>query len=337
MSTRRWVVRAGVLLLLIALPRLIYPILAVDILCWGLFALAFDLVFGYAGLLSFGHAMFWGTSAYVSANLLLRTGLPVPVALLVGMLASLVLAVPTGYLSIRSAGIYFSMVTLAFAQMIDFIARQAEQYTGGDNGLPGIPLRNFGPLHFDNPYHLYYFTFVIAGLGYLVAARAIESPFGQALRAIRDNRTRAQSVGYNPRVQMLVAFMLSAGLSGLAGGLQAIGHGVVSLDAVHWTTSGIVVMMTLLGGTGTLLGPLVGAALVLLLRDALASSLAATGVVTGLVFTATVLFFRRGVIGTLLELDFRRRRRALERHAAPVSHAAAPTQAPAAKSEARAP
>jgi branched-chain amino acid transport system permease protein len=331
------VVRAGVLLLLIALPRLIYPILAVDILCWGLFALAFDLVFGYAGLLSFGHAMFWGTSAYVSANLLLRTGLPVPVALLVGMLASLVLAVPTGYLSIRSAGIYFSMVTLAFAQMIDFIARQAEQYTGGDNGLPGIPLRNFGPLHFDNPYHLYYFTFVIAGLGYLVAARAIESPFGQALRAIRDNRTRAQSVGYNPRVQMLVAFMLSAGLSGLAGGLQAIGHGVVSLDAVHWTTSGIVVMMTLLGGTGTLLGPLVGAALVLLLRDALASSLAATGVVTGLVFTATVLFFRRGVIGTLLELDFRRRRRALERHAAPVSHAAAPTQAPAAKSEARAP
>jgi branched-chain amino acid transport system permease protein len=336
MSTRRWVARAGVLLLLIALPRLIYPILAVDILCWGLFALAFDLVFGYAGLLSFGHAMFWGISAYVTANLLLRTGLPVPVALLLGTVAALLLSVPTGYLSIRSAGIYFSMVTLAFAQMIDFIARQAEQYTGGDNGLPGIPLRNFGPLHFDNPYHLYYFTFVIAGLGYLVAARAVESPFGQALRAIRDNRTRAQSVGYNPRVQMMVAFVLSAGLSGLAGGLQAIGHGVVSLDVVHWTTSGIVVMMTLLGGTGTLLGPLVGAALVLLLRDALASSTTATGVVTGAVFTLTVLFFRRGVIGTLLALDFRRRRAAAA-PSVPAPHAAPPAQAPAAKSEARAP
>ena len=155
MSTRRWVVRAGVALLLIVLPRLIYPILAVDILSWGLFALAFDLVFGYAGLLSFGHAMFWGTSAYVTANVLLRTGLPVPVALLLGTIASLVLAIPTGYLSIRSAGIYFSMVTLAFAQMIDFIARQADQYTGGDNGLPGIPLRPFGPIHFDNAFHLY--------------------------------------------------------------------------------------------------------------------------------------------------------------------------------------
>ena len=145
MTARRWVVRIGVLLLLLVLPRLIYPILAVDILCWGLIALAFDLVFGYAGLLSFGHAMFWGTSAYVTANLLFRTGLPVPVAILLGTIAALVLSLPTGYLSIRSAGIYFSMVTLAFAQMIDFIARQAEDYTGGDNGLPGIPRPSLGP------------------------------------------------------------------------------------------------------------------------------------------------------------------------------------------------
>ena len=337
MNARRWMVRAGILLLLLVLPRLIYPILAVDILSWGLFALAFDLVFGYAGLLSFGHAMFWGTSAYVTANVLLRTGLPVPVALLLGTIASLVLAIPTGYLSIRSAGIYFSMVTLAFAQMIDFIARQADQYTGGDNGLPGIPLRPFGPIHFDNAFHLYYFTLVIAVFGYLIAARATESPFGQALRAIRDNRARAQSVGYNPRVQMMVAFVISAGLSGLAGGLQAVGHGVVSLDVVHWTTSGIVVMMVLLGGTGTLLGPLVGAALVLLLRDALASSTAATGVVTGAVFAVTVLFFRRGVVGTLLELDARRRRRATAPPPVPVSQAPAPKQAPAANPEVRVP
>jgi branched-chain amino acid transport system permease protein len=335
MTARRWAVRIGVLLLLLVLPRLIYPILAVDILSWGLFALAFDLVFGYAGLLSFGHAMFWGTSAYVTANVLLRTGLPVPVALLIGTAAALVLAVPTGYLSIRSAGIYFSMVTLAFAQMIDFIARQAEQYTGGDNGLPGIPRPALGPIQFDNAIHLYYFTLLIAALGYLVAARAIESPFGQALRAIRDNRTRAQSVGYNPRVQMLVVFVISAGLSGLAGGLQAVGHGVVSLDVVHWTTSGIVVMMTLLGGTGTLLGPLVGAALVLLLRDALASSMAATGVVTGAVFAITVLFFRRGVVGTLLALDFRRKSVAAPPSAA--AQASAPKQAPAPNPEIRAP
>ena len=311
MTARRWIVRIGVLLILLVLPRLIYPILAVDILSWGLFALAFDLVFGYVGLLSFGHAMFWGTSGYVAANVLLRTGLPVPVAILAGTLAALLLALPTGYLSIRSAGIYFSMITLAFAQMIDFIARQAADYTGGDNGLPGLPRPPLGPLHFDNPLHLYYFTLAFAALGYVVAARAIESPFGQALRAIRDNRVRAQSVGYDPRVQMLVAFVLSAGLSGLAGGLHTVGHGVVSLDAVNWTTSGIVVMMTLLGGTGTLLGPLVGATLVLLLQDALAFSTAASGVVTGAVFALTVLFFRRGVVGTLLTLDLRRRERSV--------------------------
>ncbi len=307
MSARRWIVRVGVLLVLLILPRTIYPILAVDILSWGLFALAFDLVFGYAGLLSFGHAMFWGTSGYVTANVLLNTGLPVPVAILAGTLAALLLALPTGFLSIRSAGIYFSMITLAFAQMVDFIARQAAELTGGDNGLPGIPRPPLGPIHFDDPLHLYYFTLVLAGLGYLVAARAIESPFGQALRAIRDNRVRAQSVGYDPRVQMLVAFLLSAGLSGLAGGLHTVGHGVVSLDAVNWGTSGIVVMMTLLGGTGTLLGPLVGAMLVLLLQDQLAFSTSASGVVTGAVFALTVLFFRRGVIGTLLALDLRRR------------------------------
>jgi branched-chain amino acid transport system permease protein len=307
MSARRWIVRVGVLLVLLILPRLIYPILAVDILAWGLFALAFDLVFGYAGLLSFGHAMFWGTSGYVTANVLLHTGLPVPAAILAGTLAALLLALPTGFLSIRSAGIYFSMITLAFAQMVDFIARQAGELTGGDNGLPGIPRPPLGPIHFDDPLHLYYFTLVLAALGYLVAARAIESPFGQALRAIRDNRVRAQSVGYDPQVQMLVAFLLSAGLSGLAGGLHTVGHGVVSLDAVNWSTSGIVVMMTLLGGTGTLLGPLVGATLVLLLQDALAFSTSASGVVTGAVFALTVLFFRRGVIGTLLALDLRRR------------------------------
>jgi branched-chain amino acid transport system permease protein len=308
----KWAWRVAVLGAAIALPFLIYPVLAVDILCWGLFALAFDLVFGYVGLLSFGHAAFWGTASYVCANLLLSAAVPVPLAVLLGAVAALVLAVPIGYLSIRSAGIYFAMITLAFAQMVDFIALQWSSFTGGENGIPGIPRPRFFGLDFDNALHLYFFSLVFAGAGYLIAARAIHSPFGQALRAIRDNRNRALSVGYNPRVQMLIAFVLSGFLAGLAGAVNTVAHGVVSLDSVNWTTSGIVVMMTLLGGSTTLAGPLVGAALVLLLRDALASSTAASGVVEGAVFAATVLFFRRGVIGTLIAID---RYRAARAHA----------------------
>ena len=298
-----WPVRAAIVLVALVLPLAIYPVLAVEILAWGLFALAFDLVFGYVGLLSFGHAAFWGASSYVAANLLVKTGLPVPVAIIAGGVSALVLAVPMGYLSIRSAGIYFSMITLAFAQMVDFIAQQAVHWTGGENGIPGIPRAPFLGIDFNRGLPLYYFSLVIAAAGYFIAMRAIRSPFGQALRAIRDNRVRAQSVGYDPKVQMLLAFLISAFLAGIAGALNTVAHGVVSLDSVNWTTSGIVVMMTLLGGSTTLLGPLVGAAIVLLLQYSLASSTAAVGVVTGAVFAATVLFFRRGVVGSLLALD----------------------------------
>jgi branched-chain amino acid transport system permease protein len=298
-----WPIRVVIALVAFILPLVIYPVLAVDILSWGLFALAFDLVFGYVGLLSFGHAAFWGTSSYVAANLLVRTGLPVPAAILAGAVSALILAIPMGYLSIRSAGIYFSMITLAFAQMVDFIALQKDQWTGGENGIPGIPRAPFLGIDFTHGLPLYYFSLVVAAIGYLIAVRAIRSPFGQALRAIRDNRIRAQSVGYDPNVQMLLAFLISAFLSGLAGALNTVAHGVVSLDSVDWTTSGIVVMMTLLGGSTTLLGPLVGAAIVLLLQYSLASSTAAVGVVTGAVFAVTVLFFRRGVVGTLFSLD----------------------------------
>jgi branched-chain amino acid transport system permease protein len=299
----RWFVRFVLLLVILLLPRIFYPVLALDILCYGLFALAFDIVFGYCGLLSFGHAAFWGVSAYVTANVLLRSALPVPVALAAGTLGSLVIAVPMGFLSIRSAGIYFSMITLAFGQMIDFVAQQATDYTGGDNGLPGIPRPSFAGIDFSNSYHAYYFTLVVVAAGFFVAYRAIQSPFGQALRAIRDNETRAKSVGYNPTRQKMLAFLISAGLSGVAGSLHVIGHGVVSLDAVNWTNSGQVVMTTLLGGSGTMLGPAVGAALVYLLRDLLSTNTAAVGVVTGAVFVVTVLFFRRGVVGTLELLD----------------------------------
>jgi branched-chain amino acid transport system permease protein len=299
----RWILRVAILVLVLLLPRLMYPTLAVEILCGGLFALAFDLVFGYVGLLSFGHAAFWGTASYVAANFLVRTSVPVPVAILAGAVAAFVVSIPIGYLSIRSSGIYFSMITLAFAEMIHFVALQADQWTGGDNGIPGIPRRPFLGIDFSDSLQLYYFALFFIAVGFWIAWRAIGSPFGQALRAIRDNRLRAQSVGYNPRVQMLLAFVISAFLAGLAGAINTVAHGVVSLDAVHWRTSGEVVMMTLLGGSTTLLGPFVGAGVVRVLEHFLASSTAAVGIVTGAVFVVTVLFFRRGIVGSLLALD----------------------------------
>ncbi len=294
-----WIGRVVLLLLFCILPWIIYPPIALDILAFGLFATAFDIVFGYLGLLSFGHAAFWGTSAYVTANMLQR-GHSAPLAILCGMLSALLLSLPMGFLSIRSVGIYFSMITLAFGQMIDFIAKQAEDYTGGDNGLPGLPQPPLFGVDLSNTRHGYYVLLLIAIAGFVVAARTVHSPFGRVMVAIRDNETRAQSVGYDPLRYKLIAFVISASLSGLAGAIFCVGHGVVSLDVVNWTTSGLVVMMTLLGGSGTLLGPAVGAAIVLLLRDLLATHAGAVGVVTGLVFVLTVLFFRKGVVGTLL-------------------------------------
>ena len=295
----RWAARAGLLILFCVLPWIIYPPIALDILAYGLFATAFDIVFGYLGLLSFGHAAFWGTSAYVCANLLQR-GYSAPVAIAGGLGAALVLSLPIGLLAIRSVGIYFSMITLAFGQMLDFIAKQAEDYTGGDNGLPGLPQPALFGVDMSNTRHGYYVLMVIALVGFVIAARTVHSPFGRVMVAIRDNETRAQSVGYDPLRFKLIAFVISAGLSGLAGAIYCVGHGVVSLDVIHWTTSGLVVMMTLLGGSGTLLGPAVGAAIVLLLRDALATHAGAVGVITGGVFVLTVLFFRKGVVGTLM-------------------------------------
>ncbi|WP_027483360.1 branched-chain amino acid ABC transporter permease [Deinococcus pimensis] len=291
------VVAAAALILLI-LPHVVYPVLALDILAFGLFAVAFDLMFGFAGLLSFGHAAFWGTSAYTTAWLL-GHGQSVPVALLGGTLTALVVAVPVGFLSVRSIGIYFSMITLAFAQMLSFLALQWTDVTGGENGLQGLARPGLLGLDFTNSMHRYYFALVVFALGCCAAYRVVRSPFGKTLVAVRDNETRARSVGYSPTRFKLTAFLISAALSGLAGSLFVFGHGVVSLEVVNWRTSGEVVMMTLLGGTGTLFGPVAGAAIVLLLRDVLTTASLPVGVVTGLVFVLAVLFFRRGVVGTL--------------------------------------
>lgn len=288
----------GLALLLLILPKLIYPVLALDILAWGLFAVAFDLLFGFSGLLSFGHAAFWGSSAYATAYLLSH-GQSVPVALLGGTLTALVLAVPIAYLSVRSVGIYFSMITLAFAQMLSFLALQWTAVTGGENGLQGFARPSFLGLDFSDSTTRYYFTLALFAAGFLIAYRAVRSPFGQALQAVRDNEQRAQSVGYDPARFKFTAFLISAGLAGLAGALYTFGHGVVSLEVVNWKTSGEVVMMTLLGGTTTLFGPVVGAGLVLMLRDILTTANLPVGIVTGLVFVLVVLFFRRGVVGTI--------------------------------------
>lgn len=293
-------------LALLALPHLIYPVLALDILAWGLFAVAFDLLFGFAGLLSFGHAAFWGASSYTTAYLL-GHGQSVPVALLGGTLAALLIALPIGFLSVRSVGIYFSMITLAFAQMLSFLALQWTDFSGGENGVQGLARPNLLGLDFSNNLHRYYFALFVFALGFLLAYRTVRSPFGKVLTAVRDNETRARSVGYAPARFKLEAFLISAALSGLAGALFVFGHGVVSLDVVSWRTSGEVVMMTLLGGSGTLFGPLIGAAIVLVLQDALTTANLPVGIVTGLVFVLVVLFFRRGVVGTLLSWWARRR------------------------------
>ncbi|MEV5409779.1 branched-chain amino acid ABC transporter permease [Thermopolyspora sp. NPDC052614] len=305
--------RGGVVLLAaglvaaLVLPWLIYPPVALDIACWALFAAALDLLLGFTGLLSFGHAAFWGGSAYCTGLLAVHAGLPFPVAVLGGTAFAALLALPIGFLSVRLTGIYFAMVTLAFAQMVYFVANQWREVTGGENGLQGIPRELFG-LDLSDPFFFYYagLPFVLAGL--LAAWRIVHSPFGQVLVSIRDNPARARALGYPVERYRLLAFVLSAALSGTAGGVFAIGHGFASLDGLYWTTSGQVVMMVVLGGIGTLWGGAVGAALVVQLQDFLATAgFEGIGIVTGTLFIVIVLLFRRGIWGTARHLAVARR------------------------------
>lgn len=282
----------------LALPWLVYPPVALDIAVWALFAIAVDLLLGFTGLLSFGHAAFWGTAAYATGLVALHTRVPFPVAVLAGALTAGLLAVPIGYLSVRRAGIYFAMVTLAFAQMMYFIANQWRGLTGGENGLQGIPRELFG-LDLADPFYFYYVALLLVLAGVFAAWRIVRSPFGRVLVAIRDNPARARALGYPVERYKLLAFVLSATLAGLAGGLHAVAHGFASLQDVHWTTSGKVVLIVVLGGIGTLWGAALGAALVVQLEDFLATAgFDGVGIVTGAVFVVVVLLFRRGLWGT---------------------------------------
>jgi branched-chain amino acid transport system permease protein len=296
----RWAMLAVGLLVALALPWFIYPPVAMDIAAWALFAISVDLLLGYTGLLSFGHAAFWGTSAYVTGLIAINAGVPFPLAVLGGALAAMVLAVPIGYLSVRRTGIYFAMVTLAFAQMVYFIANQWRSLTGGENGLQGIPKSFFGiePIETDS-FYFYYAALPVILLGVLVAWRAVNSPFGQVLVAIRDNPARARALGYDVERYKIMVFVLSAGLAGLAGGVFSISHGFASLQELAWTTSGKVVLITVLGGIGTLWGGPIGAGLVVVLEDRLASSgFNGVGIITGAIFIVIVLAFRHGIWGT---------------------------------------
>jgi branched-chain amino acid transport system permease protein len=303
-NTLRWIMLAIGLVAALALPWLVYPPVAMDIAAWALFAISVDLLLGYTGLLSFGHAAFWGSSAYVTGLVAIHWGLPFPVAILGGMVFAMVIAVPIGYLSVRRTGIYFAMVTLAFAQMIYFVANQLGDLTGGENGLQAIPKSFFGIVSVEtDSLSFYYAAIGLILLGIWAAWRIIHSPFGRVLVAIRDNPARARALGYDVDRYKILAFVLSAGLAGLAGGVFAISHGFASLEELNWTTSGKVVLITVLGGIGTLWGGPLGAATVITLEDWLASSgFEGTGIILGSIFVLIVLLFRHGIWGTAQDL-----------------------------------
>jgi branched-chain amino acid transport system permease protein len=296
----RWLMLAVGLVVVLALPWFVYPPVAMDIAAWALFAISVDLLLGYTGLLSFGHAAFWGASAYATGLIAIELGVPFPLAVLGGAVVAMAIAVPTGYLAVRRTGIYFAMVTLAFAQMLYFIANQWRDVTGGENGLQGIPKAFFGvELVETDSFYFYYAAVPIILIGIAIAWRIVNSPFGRVLVAIRDNPARARALGYDVERYKIMVFVLSAGLAGLAGGVFSISHGFASLQELVWTTSGKVVLITVLGGIGTLWGGPIGAAVVVLLEDKLASSgFNGIGIITGTIFVVIVLAFRHGIWGT---------------------------------------
>jgi len=300
-ALRTWAWIAMIAIGLVA-PYLVYPVFAMNVLCLALFASAFNLLLGYAGLLSFGHAAFLGAAAYVTGWALRDAGLPTELGVLAGTAVATALGAVFGALAIRRSGIYFAMITLGFAQLVYFLVVQMP-WTGGEDGLQGIPRgKALGLIPLDRPYTAYYFVFVGFLAGFWLLHRTIRSPFGHVLRAIRENEPRALSLGYDVSRYKLLAFVLSAALSGLAGSLKAVVLQFASLSDVHWHRSGEVVLMTLLGGMGTVLGPSVGALIVLTLENQLADLGSWVTVITGAVFVASVISFRRGIVGEVRDM-----------------------------------
>ncbi len=299
-----------------------YPVFVMKVLCYALFACAFNLLVGFTGLLSFGHAAFLGTAGYVCGHAMKVWGLPTPVGLLLGMGGAAVVGLVFGLLAIRRSGIYFSMITLALAQMLYFYFLQAP-FTGGEDGLQSVPRGSFLGLNLENDLTLFYVVLGIFIAAFWLIYRIVHSPFGQVLTSIRENEARATSLGYDTAHFKLLAFVLSAALAGLAGATKTLVLGFATLTDAIWTTSGAVILMTLVGGMGTLVGPMVGALVIIALENKigdLGNLLAdVTGIgwfnslgesvslVTGLIFIVCVLAFRRGLVGEAVALWEKRR------------------------------
>ena len=300
-----------------------YPVFVMKLMCFALFASAFNLLLGYTGLLSFGHAAFLGGAAYVAGYSIKAWAFTPELGLILGTLAGAFIGLVAGWLAIRRQGIYFSMITLALAQMLFFVFLQAK-FTGGEDGLQGVPRgKLFGVIDLASDMTMYYVALIVVALAFLLIVRTVHSPFGQVLKAIKENEPRAISLGYDVNRFKLLAFVLSAALTGLAGSLKTLVLGFATLSDAHWTTSGHVILMTLMGGLGTLSGPIVGSAVVVALENKIGdfgSFLAKlTGVewfstlgesvtiVTGLIFVICVLAFRRGIMGEIIAWLTRRK------------------------------
>ena len=290
----------------LAAPFVVYPIFLMHALCFALFACAFNLLLGYTGLLSFGHAAFFAAAAYTTGYLVKTAGLGPAEGILAGTAAAVALGSAFGFLVIRRQGIYFAMITLALAQLVYFIFLQSP-FTGGEDGIQGIPRgRLLWLINLGDDRKLYYFVLAIFLFGFVIIRRTIHSPFGQVLKAIRENEPRAVSLGYDVNKYKLQAFVISAALSGVAGATYAIVFTFVTLTSADWHTSGDVVLMTLLGGMGTIFGPIVGAFALLTLQSQLADKVGSLiTVIMGAIFIVCVLLFRGGIVGELSGLYYR--------------------------------
>lgn len=291
-----------ILLLALALvaPVVVYPVFLMKVLCFALFACAFNLLIGYVGLLSFGHAMFFGGAAYISGYTVKVWGWGPELGILAGVATAAALGLVAGSIAIRRQGIYFAMVTLALSQMVFFFCLQAK-FTGGEDGIQAIPRRDvLGFIDIKSDLNFYYVVLAIFVFGFLVVHRAIHSPFGQVLKAIRENEPRAISLGYRVDQYKLLAFVLSASLAGLAGATKAIVFQLASLTDVTWQMSGEVVLMTLVGGMGTILGPVIGAAVIITMQNYLAGFGEWVLVIQGAIFVIVVMAFRRGIVGEFI-------------------------------------
>jgi branched-chain amino acid transport system permease protein len=301
-AKREWsepIAFAVMVAVLVIAPFFAYPLFLMQALCFALFACAFNLLIGYVGLLSFGHALYFGWASYLSAHAAKVWGLPPELAILTGAATAAVLGLVAGALAIRRQGIYFAMITLALAQMMFFFALQAK-FTGGEDGIQAVPRGYlFGLIDLRDQMTMYVFVVAIFLAGFLFIHRIIHSPFGEVLKAIRENEQRAISLGYKTDRYKLAAFVLSATLAGVAGATKAIAFQIASLTDVHWTMSGEVVLMTLVGGLGTVFGPVVGAFVIIAMQNYLNVLEQWVTVIQGVIFVFCVLLFRRGIVGEI--------------------------------------